>query len=217
MAQPTLSDVIESHIEGFRDQLYTAVPATIESVDNYSTDSTITVRPSINRNFSDGKEYELPLLYDVPVQFPSGGGATLTFPLQVGDDVLVVFSMRSLDEWFVSPEGTVSPQDKRWHNLSDGIAIPCIYREENSLTPSSEHVELKWDDTVIRITDDKNVQIVTDSSISITNSTDELITELINALRAIQNTTVTTVFGASPLNNAAAITAIVDKIETFKE
>ena len=52
---------------------------------------------------SGGQQHmPLPLLLDCPVYFPSGGNCTLTFPVQPGDECLVVFASRCIDAWWQS-------------------------------------------------------------------------------------------------------------------
>ncbi|MCL9653139.1 hypothetical protein L2088_00345 [Pseudomonas protegens] len=63
-----------------------------------------------------------PLLLDCPVQFPAGGGCTLTFPVAKGDECLVVFSSRCIDAWWQS--GGIQVQaELRMHDMSDGFAL----------------------------------------------------------------------------------------------
>ncbi|MFW8450019.1 Gp138 family membrane-puncturing spike protein, partial [Klebsiella pneumoniae] len=62
----------------------------------------------------------LPLLVDVPVVFPRGGGCTLTFPVKPGDECLVIFADRCIDFWWQSG-GIQEPVDERMHDLSDAF------------------------------------------------------------------------------------------------
>ena len=64
----------------------------------------------------------MPLLVDIPVIFPRGGGCTLTFPVADGDECLVVFASRAIDAWWQSG-GAQAPMEQRMHNMADGFAI----------------------------------------------------------------------------------------------
>lgn len=64
----------------------------------------------------------LPLLVDVPVVFPRGGGCSLTFPVAPGDECLVIFADRCIDFWWQNG-GVQEPVDTRMHDLSDAFAI----------------------------------------------------------------------------------------------
>lgn len=63
-----------------------------------------------------------PQLLDVPVIVLGGGDANLTFPIAQGDQCLIFFNDRSIDNWFAS--GLVGPvASSRLHSLADGIAL----------------------------------------------------------------------------------------------
>ena len=74
---------------------------------------------------------DYPPLKDVPVMFPSGGGAFLYFPVKKGDQCLLLFNDRDIDSWFEAG-GTNPPPSARMHSLSDAIAIVGI---SNKVTP----------------------------------------------------------------------------------
>jgi hypothetical protein len=65
----------------------------------------------------------LPLLQDVPVVTLGGGGWTLTFPIQVGDECLVIFTDTPLDVWLQNGGTGNAPISQRRHSLSDAVAI----------------------------------------------------------------------------------------------
>ena len=69
----------------------------------------------------------MPLLVDVPVKFPNGGGFVLTFPVSQGDECEISFADRCIDNWWKN--GGIQPQvtsqgvgELRFHDLSDGFA-----------------------------------------------------------------------------------------------
>lgn len=98
---------------------------------------------------------EIPVLLDVPVVFPRGGGYVLTFPIKESDECLVVFSDMCIDAWF-SLSGVQNQIEKRRHDLSDAIAIPGLWSQPRRLTEySTKHVELRNEkrSQFIRITD----------------------------------------------------------------
>lgn len=89
---------------------------------------TVECQPAIREkiiNQNEVTEYQnLPLLLDVPVAFPSSNSWSITFPIQKGDECLVLFSDLSIDNFW--EKGNVqNPIEDRRHDLSDGIAIPC--------------------------------------------------------------------------------------------
>lgn len=100
-------------------QLRVALPGIIQSFDPDTV--TAIVQPALKGSY-DGKSVPLPLLVDVPVIFPRGGGCTLTFPVTAGDECLLIFGDRCIDFWWQNG-GIQEPVDQRQHDLSDGFAI----------------------------------------------------------------------------------------------
>lgn len=139
-----LPDVIQSHISRSLNRLYTSIPAVVTNVSNLESENSISVQPAINKSMSDGFSYPMAEIPDVPVQWPAGGGAVLTFPLAVGDEVWLSCSMTSMSEWWLTNSGTVTPFDSRMHDLSDCVAIPSIFRKGNNPAPSKDDVVLKY-------------------------------------------------------------------------
>lgn len=104
--------------------LRVAMPGIIQSFDPDAV--TAVVQPAIKGAEKDESGAEvsvnLPLLVDVPVVFPRGGGCTLTFPVKAGDECLVIFADRCIDFWWQSG-GIQEPVDERMHDLSDAFCI----------------------------------------------------------------------------------------------
>jgi len=105
-------------------QIWTALPAIVASVD--FAKMTLSAQPTITGSIlqKDGskKVVNMPLLLDCPFTFPTAGGYSLTLPLKVGDEVLVVFASRCIDAWWQNG-GIQNPIEHRMHDLSDGFAI----------------------------------------------------------------------------------------------
>lgn len=128
--------------------VWTSLPGIVESVDLER--QTVTVQPvtKVRMTLADGTmtSVPLPLLPDVPIVFPAGGGYSLTFPIQPGDECLVVFADRCIDAWWQSG-GVQEQADLRMHDLSDGIAIFGPRSQPRKLSGvSTESVQLRSDD-----------------------------------------------------------------------
>ncbi|AWI10317.1 baseplate hub protein [Ereboglobus luteus] len=93
---------------------------TIVSFDN--EDQTASV--DINHNGVYGnKPIKYPILKKVPIFVLSGGKASLTMPVAVGDTCLLLFSDRNIDTWFETGEADAIPASPRTHHISDALAI----------------------------------------------------------------------------------------------
>ncbi|MBS9424527.1 phage baseplate assembly protein V [Photorhabdus caribbeanensis] len=143
--------------------LYVSLPCIIQSFDADAV--TVTAQPAIRWKIrqKDGEleSVSLPLLVDVPVIFPRGGGVTLTFPVRAGDECLVVFADRCIDYWWQSG-GVQEPVDPRQHNLSDGFAIVGPQSQQQKITNISTHTaQLRSDDGAAYIELDPNSHNIT--------------------------------------------------------
>lgn len=119
------SDALAATSAALSNSLRVALPGIIESFDPETV--TCIVAPAIKGviTASDGstRSVSYPLLVDVPVVFPRGGGCTLTFPIKNGDECLVIFADRAIDFWWQNGE-TQEPVNARQHSLSDAFVIP---------------------------------------------------------------------------------------------
>lgn len=135
-------------MDGRQAALWTAMPAIVQSVD-FSTMTIIAqiAIQGITTNSDGTQQYvDLPPLLDVPICFPSAGGFTLTFPIKVNDEVLVIIASRCIDAWWQNGGNKNSPLDFRMHDLSDGYAIPGPKSLPNVLSNiSTTHAQLRND------------------------------------------------------------------------
>lgn len=143
-----LSEVLKTERGVIQSQLRVALPGIIQSFDPDAV--TAVVQPAIRyiEQDNDGRKAtrDYPLLVDVPVVFPRGGGCTLTFPVKPGDECLVIFADRCIDFWWQSG-GVQEPVDSRMHDLSDAFAIVGPQSQAKKISGiSASAVELRSDD-----------------------------------------------------------------------
>jgi len=141
-------------MRGFQATIWTALPGIIQSFD--ASKMTATVQPAIKAQQRSPKgewsDVTLPLLLDVPVIFPSGGGFALTVPLKKDDEGIVVFASRCIDSWWQSG-GVQTQAELRMHDLSDGMFIPGLFSQPNKLADfNAEYPELRNKDATIKLT-----------------------------------------------------------------
>ncbi|MCW2485713.1 phage baseplate assembly protein V [Candidatus Symbiopectobacterium sp. NZEC127] len=128
--------------------LRAAIVGIIQSFD--ADEVTCVVQPSIQGASTDSSgvvsSLSLPLLVDVPVVFPRGGGCTLTFPVSPGDECLIVFADRCIDFWWQSG-GVQEPVSNRMHSLSDAFVIVGAQSQANKISGiSTNATQLRTDD-----------------------------------------------------------------------
>ncbi len=158
--------------------IYTSIPARVMKYDEER--QCVDVRPIIHTIFPEHSTPMVsPTITDVPVIFPSAGGGIMSFPItaydgeeELGDIVMLQFSMKGFDEWLVAEQdGDLAQQNTRMHNMTDAVAIPSLYQFNDNLKPHAKNVELKFKDTVISLQDDdtdkSNLIITTDGATGI--------------------------------------------------
>jgi len=145
--------------------LRVSLPGIVQSFDPATC--TCTVQPAIAGQGVDAKgqiqSAPLPLLTDVPVIFPRGGGCTITFPVKAGDECLVIFSDRCIDFWWQNG-GVQEPVDPRQHDLSDAFAIVGPQSQAQKISGiSTTSVQVRTDDgsSFIELMHGGNVNITT--------------------------------------------------------
>jgi Phage protein Gp138 N-terminal domain len=113
-------------MEGKQAGVWTAMPAIVTSVnlEKMTLDATIAIQGRYENPDGSISWVNIQPIQDVPICFPSGGGFTITMPIAVDDEVLLVFAARCIDAWWQSGGTGNLPMEYRMHDLSDGFAIP---------------------------------------------------------------------------------------------
>lgn len=140
-------------LDGWQTKIWTALPAIVQSFDPVAM--TAVLQPTIQASIIDQAGVQhwitLPLLPDVPVVFPGGGGFTLTFPVAAGDEALVVIASRCIDAWWAYGQVQVQAEF-RMHNLSDGFALVGVRSRPRVLASvSTTAAQLRSDDGAMRL------------------------------------------------------------------
>lgn len=186
-------------MEGNQINLWTTLPAIVTAVDLEAM--TLEVQPTIQAvvqdQFGGLKPVNLPVLVNVPILFPGGGGFIQTSPIAIGDEVLVFFASRCIDAWWQSG-GVQQAMEARMHDLSDGFALCGPKSQPNVVSDISS---TKWSARSI----DGTVFLTIGSKFSMTNATTSLLSILTN-LESTLNTFMSTLAafagGAAPTSQA---------------
>ena len=132
---PSWAEVIRSSVNSMLGDVHVALPGRIELWDPVTQKAD--VKPLIKRVFytfeRDRIVEELPVIPNVPVQFPRSFGFMVTFPLQKGDHVLLIFNERSIDQFMAKQGNDTDPLDVRRFDLSDAVAFPGFFPDAKAL------------------------------------------------------------------------------------
>ena len=128
-----LEELMNASFDYQTNNMYTALPGIVVSVkDNLNTLS-VDVQPTINIRNKDNTIKERPVVLNVPVQMPSSRTAAITYPVNVGDPVLLIYTMRGMDTWKRGKGTNTTPSDFRKFDKRDCIAIPGIWPFSESI------------------------------------------------------------------------------------
>ena len=229
---PDLKETVDKRINLRNERLNTFIPARIIAYDNKN--QTVTVRPVMYEAHKDGVSTKFADIPSVPVVFPSSGGGSITFPIKVGDDCVVLFSQRDFSGWWVTDKVPSQSPTQRYHDYNDAIAIVGLTSKKNSLQASTENVELTFNDTsgnmlnkftmkpdgeVTLENKDKAKITLTQDKFRIENDQEELISilsEVIGLLGDPSQTRTNTAIGLMPLNNFAAFKTLQTRLDKLK-
>lgn len=133
-------------LDGRQARIWTTMPAIVEAVnfEKMTVDCVISIMGT--QTFSDGttQPIQISKLTDVPIVFPAAGGFIITFPIQVGDEVLLNFASRCIDSWWQNGGLANVPMEDRMHDLSDAFAIPGPRSLPNVVSGiSSENIQIR--------------------------------------------------------------------------
>lgn len=125
---PTLADALEAVTEHRTREVRTAEPGRIISYDPEKNRAEVELCIKGKLYCVDGYETTpAPLLPTVPVLWPRGGGAFITWPLRKGDYCLVIVQRKSIDQWCAKGGTQVDPIFDWYHCYDDAVAIPGFY------------------------------------------------------------------------------------------
>ncbi len=210
-----LDSTIQDSIDKDLLELNTCMPAIVKKYNNEL--QTCTVQPSFKRTTVDGMVVKRATIEDVPVVFPRSNAGGVTFPIEVGDSVMLVFSQRSLDDWIESG-GNVELTDFRMHNLTDAIAIPGLYSESERLDPppATDATDVRGDKIVLGNTGAADEPVVLGNILQ-TNLEDliQAIEDLVALITAGQVITAPVVNG-SPATSSIVTTPVESALASVK-
>lgn len=116
--------------------IWTCLPAKVTSYDaqTQTADLEVCVRRPLTDDDGETTGEELPVIPNVLIQFPRGGGDTfaITWPLQAGDFVWIHVCTLAIGNWRRTGE-TSDPGDVRTHSLGNCYATPGAAPNANTL------------------------------------------------------------------------------------
>lgn len=131
---PSEPELLRNVIASYLSDVHTSIPGRIVKYDaaTQTADVEIVVQRAEVAESGATVHETCPVIPNVPIGWPSGGGYSLQFPLAVGDGVWLVFSEASIANW--RETGDVSPPgDLERHDISYPVALPCARHSKQPL------------------------------------------------------------------------------------
>lgn len=127
MMEALLTDFIQTQFQINMAEVYTALPCIVTNVSGTFENQRVDVQPSINTLYKDGTSDEHTQILGVPVLLPGSSTSLVSFPINVGDTVMCVFSQRSMDNFKIGNGQPTTPNDYRKFSDQDAVAIPGLF------------------------------------------------------------------------------------------
>lgn len=222
---PTLKDLLDLYQKQTLLNFNCHHLATIQSFD--SSKQTVQVTINYKRTYfqfqSETQKYvsilvDYPIIADCPIIILGGGPCRITFPISKGDQCILLFNDRDIDNWFQGST-TSANQSPRLHSFSDAIAL-IGPNNLNTVIQNYDAVRaLITNGTVKNGINPENNKLTLTNGTSLNDLLQSLCTQLENLTGQLSILTVTGVVPAGgisgPPSNAAAITTIGTNISTI--
>lgn len=192
---------------------YYAIPALVVANGSVGGGGYVHVQPSIKLDRDETQQVKShSVLKFVPLVFPSSSSGGMTFPVGVGDEVLLVFSQRSLDEWKASGVGDiVEKSSDRLLDSQDAFAIPCIFPVSKRPANSNPEDTYLWNGgNEVRIRPSGMIDVIALDSVTV-NATNKV---EVNCVDAVVNASGTTTINSPTitLNGDVTITGSAEVV-----
>lgn len=219
--KPRLSDALNALKKDILIGLNCHAIATIQSFDSVKQTAvaTVTYKKTYFQYSEKTNDYapylvDYPILLDCPVIVLRGGPISLTFPIDEGDECVVLFNDRDLDNWFHSGDAqTGACATSRLHSLSDGMIIVGINSLPNLIQNYSTTHGGLINNAGAQISLNKMAAkaLIGNDSTTLNTLLQSLITDIKTLIVAIQAITV----GGTSIDNPAAFTPITASLTTL--
>lgn len=136
----SLQEVLVSAFDYLTAGMNTIIPGIVLTVHDRGQNR-IDVQPALNIRSEDGTQIsERPPILNVPLHMPVSKTGGLTYPINVGDTVTLLFSMRGLEIWKRGNGYPSTPNDLRKFDIRDCVAISGLFPFSESPNQPAKHI-----------------------------------------------------------------------------
>jgi len=199
---PSFVNAFERAVRGILRTLHVAMPGRVEKYDPAT--QLADVKPMIPRmipkRIGGYLEEKLPVIPAVPIVLPRCGKFFVSFPIEKGDSVLLVFCDYDPQEWRRTGDEVSPGIDARGH-IANAVAIPGIEPKARSLVSASATSMVIGQDGTSKpkvvIEPDGNVRLGTQSGAEDFVALAQLVKDELGAMRTFINAMVLPVSGSN--------------------
>lgn len=234
--QPELKDLLDLLKKDIFLNLNCHAIATVQSFDAANQTANVTINykkvyfePNVLTGGYTQKLVDYPILTDCPVIALGGGNGALTFPIATGDECIVFFNDRDMDNWFNGSSSSPIATPRK-HSFADAVILVGVRSLATKLVSyNGTDIELRTKDGNVKIAingegeyikasmgEDVSLEITadyikgivgagmsfevsSDGKVKFTNAGGELIAALSQLFTDIQNGLVSTALGPQQL------------------
>jgi len=170
-----IEQLIETSIDSKITNIHTCLPGKILKTDGSVCSVQIILKRKVRK--SDGKivDESRPIIEDCPLMFLNVKNFAISLPVQPGDECLVFFSERDIDNWYDTGQEK-SIRTLRKFNLSDGFVLPAVASKPKKLENySSSDLEIRMKNNQSKIIIKENGDIELTNQTKITLKSPEII------------------------------------------
>jgi len=153
-ADPEIDDVIREFVNAGLAHVHTMELGKVQTFDSTSNPPRADIKLAVRRlRYAEDatiEQYDPVILPDVPIAYPKGGGATTYFELDEGDEVIVFYSERDIDNAIETGEDLNDAATFRRHSDMDPIAYPMSWSNSVPLAARGDGYIIEHD-TLIQL------------------------------------------------------------------
>lgn len=169
------STVLAQHEDELKHGLYTNLPGEIVEYDPKT--QMAVVQPLI----TDSDNLRMPPVDRVPVIFPSGGGAVMSFPIKKGEKCWISYSMFPISEWLgTDGKQPIKKNLSRSHHINECVAYVGLGTAKSNYQPHPDKVMVRNGKTMMTLDDNGTVEITGKLIVSDTITGKDFISSAIN-------------------------------------
>lgn len=207
--ESSMEELLKAAFWNQMNKVFTALPCIVVNVQNDLKELRVDVQPTLNTLYQDKTTTPRPVIINVPVIFPATSTSALTMPVNVGDTMLCIFSMRAMEVWGESDGKPTTPNNHAKFNKKDAMAIAGLFPRKNSINNQSKRtLPHNTKDTVlahnIGKSNEVEIRLKANGDVKITSSTKVEVVcanAVVNATGSLAVTSPTSTFNGNVVVN----------------